>query len=372
MAHRSEPAGKSSRERARFFGIQMHRLLGVMENSPNALDALTLGDEAAQAFVDADTLTRQPSQRKCELSYFLMTRVPLRISEHVRSISFRCCTSLTNAVGLPLGIIATSFFLCSSLASVKGLPDSVKYVRFTECPSLKFCAGLPLGVVAVIFDRCKSLASVDGLPMGVDRAFFHDCTSLTSVAGLPSSVRAVSFSGCSSITKVAGLGSNLIYVDFSSCTSLTSVEGMAASHTTSVYFDGCTALTSVAGLPASLRQVSFRFCTSLTSLAGLPVDIASADFRGCRRLRRFSRRPGLTFGDLTDPVCELRVCMRSGVSESLLEHIGPDVALLVGCFATAGLNQSPQFQDCMETRDQVAMRYLHFSTRFQAKSKRVR
>lgn len=49
--------------------------------------------------------------------------------------------------------------------------------------------------------------------------------------------------------------------------------------------------------------------------------------------------------------------MRCGLGELLLQRVGPDVALIVGCFATAGLNSSMQFNDQMDGREQVVMRY---------------
>lgn len=272
------------------------------DHHPLSAQAELVGDEAAQAFVDADALTRRPRESNLDLSEFdLLTRVPLRISEHVRAVSFDRCASLTSVAGLPL---------------------DVTYVNFTGCVSLASVAGLSPGVRQTLFTGCSSLTSVAGLPLGVTHALF----------------------------------------------------------------DGCTSLKSVVGLPGSMRVASFQNCTSLISTKGLPASLKSADFHGCIRLHRRDRRhwingnnnnssnkaktndalhcttatttTALFFGDRhTNPADDVRACMRSGVGDRLLARVGPDVALLIGCFATAGFNSSPQCHDRMDSREQLLYRF---------------
>lgn len=236
--------------------------------------AISLGDVAAQKYVDADALVRTlHDDPSLDLSAFpLLTRVPLRISKHVRLVRFEGCHLLTSATGLP---------------------DSV---------------------TCVDFNGCSALESVAGLTCGVCEASFDGCTSLTSVTGLPPSVKGASFAGC-------------------------------------------TSLVSLAGLPQNIELVNCINCSSLTSLIGLSIDVTEAHFNGCRRFRRVFWKPGMTFGEMENPASEVCTIMRSGVSDRLLDRVGPDVALLVGCFATAGLNPSVCSQDRMETRQQVTSRY---------------
>lgn len=111
-----------------------------------------------------------------------------------------------------------------------------------------------------------------------------------------------------------------------------------------------------------VKSVSFDGCASLTSLHGLPATITYASLVSCRRLHRHLRPcpssgAEFHFGQSMNPATEVRNCMRSGISDELLRRVGPDVALLVGCFATAGLNTSPLFHDRMETCEQVRTRY---------------
>lgn len=146
-------------------------------------------------------------------------------------------------------------------------------------------------------------------------------------------------------------------VNFANCTLLTSVAGLPYGVDIAI-FSGCTSLVSVIGLPSSVSRVFFSGCSALTSVAGLPRSVQAADFTCCRRLRRFSNRHGFVFSELANPASEVRAIMRSGVCDKLLARVGPDVALLVGCFATAGLNSAAHFQDCLETAKCVTRRYL--------------
>lgn len=178
-------------------------------------------------------------------------------------------------------------------------------------------------------------------------------------------VQCVDFSGCRLLKSVAGLPASVQFVRFDDCTSLTSVAGLPAS-VTQVSFKCCTSLTSVAGLSSSVDIVDFSGCTSLTSVDGLPKRVFRADFRSCTRLRRILRRWGWEFGAC--PAMQVRTMMRSGVCEQLLARIGPDVALLVGCFATAGLNSSRRFNDHITTSTEVSRRYFRFISLLSARS----
>lgn len=166
------------------------------------------------------------------------------------------------------------------------------------------------------FTGCTALVSVEGLPEGVETVRFTDCTSLRSVVGLPSTILSATFTNCSS-------------------------------------------LTSLVGLPASVRDADFEGCTALTNVTRRCLSSLTVGyFHGCRRLHRFPSRSGL-FSDESsfESANEVCIIMRSGASAKLIQRVGPDVALLVGCFATAGLNSSPEFNDHMETHEQVVARY---------------
>lgn len=134
-------------------------------------------DDAAQAFVDADGLTRGPGQSRLTLYAFpRLTRVPLRISKHVRELSLGGCTSLVSAMGVPAGIESVNFFGCTSLTSVEGLPVGVQHAVFSRCTSLTSLAGLPSSVRLAWFTSCRSLISVDELPQGIESVDFRDCS----------------------------------------------------------------------------------------------------------------------------------------------------------------------------------------------------
>lgn len=213
-----------------------------------------LGDEAAQAFIDSNLWPFGMHMPCLDLTHFtLLTRVPLRIPEHVRSVSFTNCIALQSVAGLPLGINNVSFIGCTSLTSVSGLPPKVQIADFTSCDSLK----------------------------------------------------------------------------------------------------------SVIGLPSTVKDLDISLCKSLVTLKGLPAGLEHVDFRGCRRLHRFPTLPkGCKFKMCSpNPADQARTCMRSGVGDQLLRCMGPDVALLIGCFATAGFNSSAQFNDRIEMKEQVLARY---------------
>lgn len=250
-------------------------------------DPSEVDDRAAQLFVDADALTWAQNDMgelyhlSLDLRYFSsMTRVPLRISDQIRTLNFAGCTSLTSVAGLPPTVVGAFFIGCAAL-------KSVSEGEFSS------------NITWLVFDHCASLMSVTGLPASV--------------------------------------------VDVS--------------------FIGCTALARVTRFPFNLHKVDFSYCTSLTTATGLlPLSVKLADFTGCRRLRRFSKRSSFVCRDLANPASEVRAIMRSGVCEKLIARVGHDVALLVGCFATAGLNTSPQFADHMETQKQVSKRYARCIT----------
>lgn len=286
-----------------------------------------VGDSAAQAFIDAghgvEFISHPIAHVMVDLRrYSEITRVPQRIS-HL-----------------------------------------VGFARFEGCKKLTSVSGLPSNVRAVFCDGCTSLGNVQGLPRNTHTAWFKSCTSLTSVAGLPAGVHGPVFSGCTSLTTVDGLSAAVTSVDFDGCTSLQHAAGLPAG-VKKAYFNYCTSLVRIEGLPQGIERAYFRNCTSIVDIRMLPATIISADFRGCRRLHRLPPRhrrstrygDGMWVGDMVDPADDVRRCMRAGVCDRLLERVGPDVTLLVGCFATAGFNSSPHFQDRMETHIQVLARY---------------
>lgn len=200
--------------------------------------------------------------------------------------------------------------------------------------------GIPAYVRCVFFDGCAGLVSVVGLPPTVEHVHFTRCVGLASVTGLPWGVKSVSFGHCTSLTGIAGLPATVQYA----------------------VFNGCTSIASIAQLPPSVVSAFFRDCTSLTSMRELPSHVEHANFRGCTRLHRFfiansteTRR--IIVNDLPNPADDVRTCTRSGVNDRLLMGVGPDVALLIGCFATAGFNASPVFGDRLETCAQMMRRY---------------
>lgn len=200
----------------------------------------------------------------------------------------------------------------------------------------------PPGAVSVNLDDCLALTSLEGLPLpeSIRHASFQGCTALRSVNGLPDKLRWVAFNSCTSLVSVAGLPESLRFADFRDCTSLTDLRALPV-ELPCAYFDGCTSLTTLKGLQTRSRLF--------------------ATFTGCTRLRRFaaSRKKKTVhfFGNLPNPADDVRSLARSGVGDRLLERVGPDVALLVGCLATAGFNSSPPFGDHVETSVQTLARY---------------
>lgn len=276
-----------------------------LEAEPHA----TLGQAAAQAFVDADALVRKRDQsNECfDLRRFSgLTRIPHGISAHAQWIDFSGCTLLTSVAGLPTTAASVDFIGCSSLVDVRGLPSSVRYIAFDRCTSL-VNVELPSRVLGADFTGCTALASVTGIPQRMEQLYFTGCTSLTSVRVRPGRSR----------PPPPRRNNN------------------------------------------KQQSVLFDYGTNDSSML--------VRFTGCKRLRRIpktyyggSRRPEEVF-DLLIPPCPsiaVRTIMRSGACDTLLRRVGPDVALLIGCFATAGLNSSSQFDDCMEARSQVLARYF--------------
>lgn len=327
------------------------------------LDCSTMGDKAAQAYVDACTAEESSF---LNLDRFpLLTRIPRRIPSHKKHVRLKGCTLLTSTAGLPHGVQRVTLTGCTALKSVSGLPHSVRAVSVTGCISLETLGGLPSWSVAeVAFIDCPSLTSLVGLPDGVGTALFHGCTSLTSSCGLPDSLMWVRFSGCPSLSKVAQLPRRLNYLNFDNCEGLKSVADIRSKFIANISFTNCVSLTRVL-LPYSVRRARFFACPTLASVVSLSPKQHSIPrlvrFVGTYHRLRRRHHGGVSFsmeqrGD--DPASEVRRIMRSGAcGDQMLKHIGPDVALLVGCFATAGLNSSPQFQDRMETREQVLTRY---------------
>lgn len=322
-----------------------------------------LGDEDAQAFIDAGdavALSRAPGEARPRIldlrSFPLITRVPLRISKNARCVDFTGCRMLMSTMGLPDGVETVNFAECSSLTSIQGLPVSVRYANFTKCTSLLHVQELPPRLEVIHFEGCTSLTSVLTLPSKIWLADFTGCISMVSVSMLPSLVEHASFAGCASLTSVPKLPLSVTNVNFAGCSSLRSVAGLPKS-VTFADFCGCSSLLSVAGLPSSVQGADFVHCTSLTDVTGLAANV-TARFDYCRRLRRFSkRRHRLSFWGLENPSTVVRKIMRLGVCGKLLDRVGPDVALLIGCFVTAGMNSSPRFRDRMETPEQVLRRY---------------
>lgn len=272
-------------------------------------DVLPDSDAAAQAFVDQGLLalfsrySGEPATTLDMVPFSALTVIPARIHQSAEVVHFGGCSKLT---------------------SVAGLPDRVR---------------------DAFFMACTGLTNVEGLPASTRNAFFHGCTSLTTASGLPKDLSCVYFNGCTSLKSVAGLPVGIHLADFS----------------------GCTSLLSSAGLSPGIHTVVFNFCTSLVSAGGLPESVRRAYFDGCRRVRRLSTRVSAKSSavfyvneDFVDPADEVRACTRSGVGDWLLQRVGPDVALLIGCFATAGINSSPQFHDRVETQAQLIARYQHW------------
>lgn len=197
---------------------------------------------------------------------------------------------------------------------------------------------------------------------------WYDLSSFSLLTHVPSGIKLdtkdLCFKGCTLLKSVKGLPRCLNRVDFTGCTSLTSVAELPAG-LQSANFTGCTSLLSVAGLPCSLKVVHFQSCASLISTTGLPGALQQVDFTGCRRLRRFTTavKGCVYLHDSHNPADEVHTCMRSGMSDRLLERVGPDVALLVGCFVTAGVNSSPLLHDRMETHDHVVARFSRAHSR---------
>lgn len=311
---------------------------GCFQNNPNIVSVSNIspnvqsirgiygGDNDEGCFYNCQNLTDAP-----DLSYLSGTtyfqgcfkncqnlvNVPSAPVHGSARMMFAACKSLVNAPDMSnsyyVGPDGCSYMFdgCSSLTDALNLPVSIDYTgMFRGCENLINVGNLPsydgLGRADEMFAWCTNLVNAPSLSsISSMISIFHGCTNLVNAPEIPDAVAQLSqaFAECSSLTDAPDM-TNLfapvinLYATFIGCTNLVNVPGLpnfsneyvsSGIENIAQTFQGCSSLVSVldfVNVTGTSMLQTFMDCTNLAAAPNIPNSIANmfGTFSGCENI----------------------------------------------------------------------------------------